>query len=217
MRTERLKDYYKSASRRQAALEHVTLRDLDIVQFGVFSGASMAYIHEYYKEHSIPYGIMWGFDSFEGLPDEQKGIQIHQDWSKGSFDARKWFGLTPTEIIDRLYADFDDFGMKDKVVLRPGFFDTSLNAALGDRMNSFSFIDVDCDLYISAYQALDWIFRNKLAVPGTIIYYDDWADGQRCNGGEHKAHHELVQKYGVRTKLLYEGANVAFKVISIGD
>lgn len=34
-------------------------------------------------------------------------------------------------------------------------------------------IDCDVDLYISAYQCLDWMFFNGLIVTGTIIYYDD--------------------------------------------
>ncbi|HEX5187788.1 MAG TPA: TylF/MycF/NovP-related O-methyltransferase, partial [Nitrososphaeraceae archaeon] len=99
MRTEKLRDYYlPGGSRREEALSYVT-KPGDILQFGVFSGSSMAYIHEYYTKKGLEYGIMWGFDSFEGLPDEQKGVKIDPDWPKGAFNAEEWFGQSSDEII----------------------------------------------------------------------------------------------------------------------
>ena len=32
------------------------------------------------------------------------------------------------------------------------------------------------DIYVSAYQALDWIFTHRLAAVGTLVTYDDWMD-----------------------------------------
>ena len=35
-------------------------------------------------------------------------------------------------------------------------------------------MEIDCDLYVSSVQALDFMFRNRLIVSGTLIGYDDW-------------------------------------------
>ena len=60
----------------------------------------------------------------------------------------------------------------------------------GAQMLPALYLQIDCDLYVSAYQALDWMLANKLVVAGTIIGYDDWTTGGE--GGEAQAHHEVV-------------------------
>ena len=74
------------------------------------------------------------------------------------------------------------------------------------------YVDIDTDIYVSTYQALDWLCANKLLVPGSIIGYDDfkWGlnlskKGAKTKGaaqvvdGEARAHDEvLVKKYGLK-------------------
>lgn len=71
---------------------------------------------------------------------------------------------------------------------------------------AFDYVDIDCDLYISSIQALDWIFKNKLAKVGTIIGYDDWwVDSCSAGAGnlhpldtsEGRAHLEITEKYNI--------------------
>lgn len=42
------------------------------------------------------------------------------------------------------------------------------------RMKPALLVDVDSDLYTSAYDNLDFVFGNNLVLPGTVIGYDDW-------------------------------------------
>ena len=49
-----------------------------------------------------------------------------------------------------------------------------------------SIIYIDVDLYSSTITVLNWI--DKIALPGTIIYFDDiWATGNHPESGEQKA------------------------------
>jgi len=53
------------------------------------------------------------------------------------------------------------------------------------------FISVDCDLYGSTIQALEWLLKHEMLKAGTFVYYDEFDDG------EGPAHRELSDKYGL--------------------
>jgi hypothetical protein len=63
------------------------------------------------------------------------------------------------------------------------------------------------DLYISAKQALTWLFESRLLVPGSLVRYDDWQHGTTTGAdgsswGEPKAHMEATREFGVRWQAL---------------
>ena len=65
-------------------------------------------------------------------------------------------------------------------------------------------LDIDSDLCSSAWDALDWAFKYKVATPGTVIGYDDfWVlpsandHAQVDRYGEAKAHKQISNKYQV--------------------
>src|SRR5262249_53750832 len=59
-------------------------------------------------------------------------------------------------------------------------------------------IDIDCDLYISTFEALDFMFSHKLARAGTFINYDGWEWTRAWESGENRAHLEIQRKYNVK-------------------
>jgi hypothetical protein len=62
------------------------------------------------------------------------------------------------------------------------------------------FVHIDADIYVSAYQALDWLCARRLLVAGSVVGYDDWlepASGAPAEG-EARAHAEVTAKYGLR-------------------
>ena len=67
-----------------------------------------------------------------------------------------------------------------------GFYSESLTPTLVQElgMKPAAYIDIDCDLYISSKQALAYMFEQKLAVPGTLIGYDDFWVNPCCEGYE---------------------------------
>ena len=77
------------------------------------------------------------------------------------------------------------------------------------------FVDIDCDLYSSAYQGLDWMFQNRLIAQGTIIGYDDW--GIRGDFGEKRAHREIAAKYNATFRAVPKSlsSQPCFELISL--
>lgn len=71
-------------------------------------------------------------------------------------------------------------------------------------MRPASLIDVDVDLYISAYQCLGWMLEHQLLVAGTVVYYDDVSVIKADAGGELRAHEELTAKYGITWRKLHD-------------
>ena len=81
---------------------------------------------------------------------------------------------------------------------------------------------MDADIYLSAMQALDFLFAHKLIVPSTFVRYDDWPRTNSTHGpfagtnyrGQARAHYELSQKWDVRWRFVAKGV---VQVISIGS
>ncbi|KAK3265311.1 hypothetical protein CYMTET_25993 [Cymbomonas tetramitiformis] len=191
----------------------------DVYQFGVFEGTTLKQI-----KGTFPSNFIWGFDSFQGLPEETKSVPRLQHWSSGQYNAT-FKGVT-MEGLTR------SFGGPDEVQFVKGFYNESLNADtvesfLPRRMAPALYVDIDCDLYISTVHSLDWMFREGLIQVGTLIGYDDWwvvpcASHRRqdkigkyvspraeqvmgrpavdvyAHGGEAQAHREMSVKYNVR-------------------
>jgi hypothetical protein len=131
------------------------------------------------------------FDSFAGLPSEQEGVTSNPLWCKGAYAAD----------IGRLQRTLRSIGIPaSEHSIYEGFYRDSLNpdVARAGSLKPALYIDVDCDLYVSTYQALDFMFANGLATRGTYIGYDDWGDTKLWLEGESRAHKEISRKYGVR-------------------
>jgi len=136
----------------------------DVYQFGVYKGSSMKQLNTILKPNTL-----WGFDSFEGLPETEE--QNIRDWKVHAYrdDPRKNL---------KAYKNF-------KFV--SGYFNVSLTDEIASQMRSANYIDIDVDLFESSITALGFMFRNKIAVPGTYIGYDDiWV--QPCSNHVHPLH-----------------------------
>lgn len=113
-------------------------------------------------------GHLWGFDSFDGVPDEVSGETTA--WGKGTYSQNaKQIKRIKSILARRL-------GSANRSTLVLGVYAHSLtpNIACSRGMLPAAYLDIDCDLYSSAYQALDWAFAHSVAQVGTVIGYDDW-------------------------------------------
>ena len=90
--------------------------------------------------------------------------------------------------------------------LIPGFYNESLRdgASLARRlrMRPALLLDIDCDLYSSSKQALQFMLEAGLLVPGTFVYYDDYSlEDWRVSPTKHPykeerlAHHEITEEW----------------------
>ena len=156
----------------------------DYLEFGVFNGTSLTCMHRALKKVGIEHVRLFGFDSFEGLPQ----IAATDDggtWSPGDFKVP--FDLTKG-ILDRAGIDWT------RVSLIKGWFSDTLTRELIQRhqITKASVLMVDCDLYSSAKEALD--FSEPLIDKEAVIFFDDWHsdDLDKRNMGEKRAFDEFL-------------------------
>ena len=185
-----------------------------ILQFGVKDGRTLRKIYnvaaDEFKKSTTSRAVIWGFDSFIGLPHETVGNYAALEWKPGAYSAAK---RTNNRSLQQFHIETSMArirgGKLDDVRLVPGFYKDSLSRKLATQIASYgpaAYIDVDCDLYSSTYQALDWVFSNGLVAVGTMIGYDDWwvlpcILNRSYNidqlGGEARAHVDIALKYNV--------------------
>lgn len=147
----------------QAAVEGLVL------EFGVYRGASLQMIAERSAR-----GVVHGFDSFEGLPE---------DWTGGRTKGRFSLGgeIPPIEAPN--------------VVLHKGWFEQTLPAFLEAHPGPARFVHVDCDLYRSTRTVLGHLAPRLSA--GTIIVFDEYFNYPGWREHEYRAFAELVRQRGI--------------------
>lgn len=159
------------------------------LEFGVYKGDTINYIASHISN------MIYGFDSFEGLPEDWR-----EGYGKGTFE------------VDNLPL------VKENVRLIPGWFDKTLQPFIDQHEGFCSFIHIDCDLYSSTKIVLSVLserIRN-----GTIIVFDEFFNYPGWKDGEYKAFMEYIND--THSEFEYIGYNkyheqVAVKILSIGN
>jgi hypothetical protein len=136
-----------------------------ILEFGVAGGDS---IRQIAKIRSTP---IYGFDSFEGLPE---------DWFAY---LRKGFFAQPLPRVP------------DHVTLVKGWFSDTLDGFLSQHYGPVAFLHVDSDLYSSA----DFVLRGLegRVVPGTVVLFDEYWNYPGWLQHEFKAFQEFIARSGL--------------------
>jgi hypothetical protein len=125
-------------------------------------------------------------------------------WKVGEFKQ-----ADPEKLMERLSAQIARMGLQMGFVR--GFYSQSLTADLACRrsMRAAAYLDIDCDIYTGATQALEWAFTSQVVQVGTVIGYDDWwvmpcsgSDPDVWKFGEAKAHLQIANQFGVRFECL---------------
>ncbi len=149
-----------------------------VFEFGVYQGESLNY---FAKSLLIDNRIIYGFDSFQGLP-ERWGGQIHD---KGHFDLKKR-GLPAVD---------------QNVKLIPGWFDESFPSFLKQMdVDVIAFIHFDADLYSSTKIVLD-LLGNRLR-KGSLVLFDEYHGYPGWKNHEFKAFQEFVTKNSINYEYL---------------
>jgi hypothetical protein len=184
--------------------QNTKCKGTDFYEFGVYNGDSMVRLMNH-----IPLRKAFGFDSFEGIPQEEIDKYNRDEWRKGFCDVRKKLECTTAEeaknyIHDRLCNE-----VKQDFVLINGYWDKVLtdNLIVDMDMKSAKVVDIDCDIYSSACQALDFLFRNHLVVEHTLFYFDDWGGTMdkmpEYAAGESRAWLEKTRQYGIEAEKVF--------------
>ena len=189
----------------------------DIYHFGIWFGDSLINI-----ANSLAYPENFrhiAFDSFEGLPLDPNEPLWHPEWHpetgyQNAYSAKTWAKTNDDEKVLNKVNDYIKSKTEATFQLVPGFYENSLTDDLVKELElePAIYIDVDCDIYTSSVECLDFMARNKLIVPGTVIGFDDWKctpDWEVCLTGESRAWLEIQKKYGIASHYVaqHQGLN----------
>jgi hypothetical protein len=143
------------------ALSHRKIDGL-FLEFGVFRGHTINYISK-----KIGNELIFGFDSFEGLP------QFWRDgFDKGVFNLDNNLPIVNSNV--RLISGWFDQTLKDFKIEKP-----------------IAYLHIDCDLYSSTKIIFDYLEPH--IVPGTIIVFDEYFNYPGWKHGEFLAFKEFIQ------------------------
>ena len=145
----------------------------------------MVCMHRVLGELGLKSIRIFGFDSFEGLP-ETASTDDDGYWYPGQFNC----DLEITrKILDLENVDWN------QIFLVKGWFSDTLNDDLirKYKISNASVIMIDCDMYLSAKEALR--FCSPIIKKEAVILFDDWYSGNRLadrNLGEKRAFDEFL-------------------------
>jgi hypothetical protein len=151
-----------------------------VFEFGVFEGKTINIISDIFKHDTV-----YGFDSFEGLPEDWNG---------------------PDKFYQKEDFSTKDITVSNNVVLVKGWFEQSLPEFLDKNKNikNIKFLHIDCDLYSSTITVLKNL--NHLIVPGTVIVFDEFYNWKSpsyiFDQGELQAFKEWVKEYNRELKFI---------------
>jgi hypothetical protein len=122
----------------------------ELIEVGVFKGASVNYIADYLKRHKDP-RLVHGFDAFEGLEEDWSGEALGKDF----FDLK---GKLPA--------------VRENVRLHQGWVQDTLGPFYAEKGNpKLALVHIDTDTYAPARHILE--ISKPLLTPGTVIVFDE--------------------------------------------
>ncbi len=145
------------------------------LEFGVMSGETINQISSL-----IPEKIVYGFDSFKGLPE---------DWS---------------EIYKKGVFAHDIPKVNSNVRLIVGHFQETLEPFLECHKEKMAFVHMDCDIYSSTKYVLETLQKYDRLQIGTVVQFDDifYVEREYWYQDQFKAWNELKEKYNIKTDCL---------------
>ncbi|GGN62928.1 hypothetical protein GCM10011349_47070 [Novosphingobium indicum] len=155
------------------------------VEFGVYNGSSMLCMRSALRTLGIRDLSLFGFDSFQGLPD----TAAHDDggvWHAGQFSC-------PRCVTEQRLEPLTDTA--NPITLIEGWYADTLSAGDVYGIGRASIVMIDSDTYTSARHALRFV--APILTSPSIIMFDDWKlnDLDVKALGEYKAFHEWVAQY----------------------
>jgi predicted O-methyltransferase YrrM len=136
-----------------------------ILEFGVATGRTISHIGDQSTS------TIYGFDSFEGLPETWR-----TGYEKGTFAG----GLP---------------SVPPNVQLIKGWFKDTLADFLRDHTEQVSLLHIDCDIYSSTKTIFDLLVTRLN--PGSVIVFDEYWNYPGWRQHEHKAFLEFLKASGL--------------------
>ncbi len=199
--TEQLTENFKQISM-SVHYAHCSAVEGNFAEFGTATGGTaecfalaMSYFRaEYhYSElaHRMPPRKLFLFDSFEGLPTtSNEADQTSPHVAQGVWRPGALRGITPQQLLEKTSAHIP----KEDIMIFEGWFSDSMPRV--PKGEKFAVVHIDCDLYESSIQVLEWLFSENRLNDGAVLLFDDWNCNRASpNFGERRAWREIVEKY----------------------
>jgi len=146
--------------------------DGNFFEFGVASGYSLNLIARNTNK------MVFGFDSFYGLPGNWEGFKIGYFSTNGK----------PPEILE------------ENVSIVKGYFDRTVSKFFQENNEKISFMHIDCDIYTAAKEVLNGSIAS--IVPGTVICFDELYNYPTFEQHEMKALFEIMKCFNVKFEVI---------------
>ena len=137
------------------------------LEFGVWQGKSIQRCAARFPDQH-----WYGFDSFEGFPDDGR-----VDWQK------------PFKVIELPDTP-------ENVTLVKGYFSDTLEPFLKDTPGDLAFVNVDCDIYSSTVDIFTALEADGRLKPGLVIYFDELINYVDYMWNESLALFEMCERTG---------------------
>lgn len=194
----------------QSILFDIAANDVpgDFVEAGIYKGGTVIFMRGFLKAHGITDRVVWGADSFEGIPISTKYTNVNDPVDQ--WRHRYVAGLDGVQATCRRYGLLDD-----QLRFIKGYFSETLPAA---PFTQLALARLDADSYESTMDALDHLYP-KMATGGYVII-DDW-NLEKCQQAVHdyRAKHGIVDPihYVMGTKYPQSGYEAFWRVDRLTD
>ncbi|CAN1490713.1 Macrocin-O-methyltransferase [Paracoccaceae bacterium] len=149
-------------------VDHVAANSGLRLEFGVWRGNSIRRCAERFpSEH------WYGFDSFEGFPDDGR-----VDWQK------------PFKVIQLPDTP-------ENVTLIKGYFSETVDPFLTETSGDVAFVNVDCDIYSSTVDIFTALEKHGRIRPGLVIFFDELINYVDYMWNETLALFEMLERTGL--------------------
>ncbi|MEW5871902.1 MAG: TylF/MycF/NovP-related O-methyltransferase [Chloroflexota bacterium] len=156
----------------QFCIEDILSKDIpgDLIEAGVWRGGAIIFMRAVLKVYGVKDRIVWGADSFQGLPKPDVKKNPHdKGWNFYRIEELS----VSLDVVKRNFVRYDL--LDDQVAFLSGWFSQTLPTAPLGRL---ALIRLDADMYGSTMDALTHLYP-KLSNGGYVII-DDYGAVKAC-------------------------------------
>ncbi len=164
-------------------------------EFGVYKGTSLCLMHDWALKVGLGKPIIWGIDSFEGLPPEPFGVAPSPMFKPGDYSMAKE-NMLSTDACAAIVQGAANYHGCTATIIRDRFAELKK----WDNMREAALVHLDCDQYGSTRDALFFLFKNQLIRKHTLLAYDEFTTG---GAGPQMAHNEALHFFGAQAAEIF--------------
>ncbi len=156
-----------------------------IIEFGCYKGGSAMFMASLAKRY-LPGTVVYGLDTFEGMPDTDTQIDLHV---RGNFSDVDFESLNTCAR---------SYGLRNLRFVKGLFEDTAPSVLV--EAGKFTLAHIDCDIQSAVLYS--WGAVKSHMVPGGYVVFDDATEAS-CLSATEAIERELIQKERLCSEQIY--------------